>query len=240
MSCIWESAISGRSDSRKLYISMRNPLQMASGLWGLQAFSTITLRYDGLSFCDGVKEAYPKVKQMLRACACVCVWYVSVCMHACMCMQVFLCLCVHVCVCVVCKCMYACMHVYAGISVFVCTCVCVWYVSVCMHACMCMQVFLCLCVHVCVCVWYVSVCMHACMCMQVFLCLCIHVCTCVYMCVRVGGSEDNFAESVSSFYPNICSGNWTQVSRFARKELSPLSHPLAQMLWLIRTAVLKL
>lgn len=68
MSRIWESAICGRSDSRKLYISMRNPLQMASGLWGLQAFSTITLRYDGLTYCDGVMEAYPHA----HVCVCVC------------------------------------------------------------------------------------------------------------------------------------------------------------------------
>ena len=102
------------------------------------------------------------------------------------------------------------------------------------------RVYVYACIHMCACVHLV------CVCVCVYTCM--HVCVCTHACVRVcwvcgcgclgqrTTLQNQFSPPTLTCVLGIEQGSpW-----FARQELYSLSHPLAQMLWLIGTAVLKL
>jgi amino acid permease len=80
-------------------------------------------------------------------------------------------------------------------------------------------VCVCVCVVCGVCVCVCGVCMYVCVCVCV--CLCVYVC--VYTCHSMPETENNFQESVPSFY-HIGFGDQTQVMRPVSKFHSLLSH----------------
>ena len=109
---------------------------------------------------DGMSPHYQPVR--------IHMYFLCICMYACMHACVYMCICVYVYMCI-------CVYVYMCICVYVYMCICVY-----VYMCTCVHVYMCTCIHV-----YMYTCVYVYMyiCIYVYMYLCIYVF--MYICIYV-------------------------------------------------------